>query len=174
MTYGFDVRTNSIDEQIARLNIDKYAEDLLGHLASARSDDISERKICFVAHSLGGVVVANSLTLTLEDERLKRIQDHITGVVCLGVPLGGSDLATLGKFISNLTQFFFKSRSKKMLEILQPKSGKLEDVRIRFLTRLNSRGEGNKIRPAFFYESLEVLPGLMVSFDIIAFRGNFG
>ena len=61
-----------------------------------------------------------------------------------------------------------------MLEILQPNSGKLEDVRIRFLTRLNSQGEGNKIRPAFFYESLEVLPRLMVSFDIIAFRGNFG
>ncbi|MCJ1383089.1 hypothetical protein MMC17_006202 [Xylographa soralifera] len=89
--------------------IDSAARDLLYQLSLDRPEDC-RRPIFFIAHSLGGLVVAKALILALDEDSEQfavtdRLQLHglVKGVIFMGTPFWGSFTATaLSPFVSAL------------------------------------------------------------------------
>jgi pimeloyl-ACP methyl ester carboxylesterase len=71
------------------------------------------RKLIFVCHSLGGLVVKQALVLTPQSSAIKDIQDRTTGIVFLGTPHGGSHLGRRLAWIA-----FITGSSKDLASIL--------------------------------------------------------
>lgn len=84
-------------------SIFSHAKDLLFGLARAREQD---RDILFVAHSLGGIIVKEVLRrseMTREDSVQNVFQSTI-GVVFMGTPHRGSDVASVGDMVRRVAQ----------------------------------------------------------------------
>jgi protein SERAC1 len=76
--------------------IDKYSAALYQNLASFRktTNTPSDRPIIYVAHSLGGLVVANALSRPYSaDKTAKKLTNNAVGIIFLGTPFAGSDKA---------------------------------------------------------------------------------
>ena len=173
ITYGYDATTHSFMKPIAQARLDNYACEMLGQLACERKqEDAANRKICFVAHSLGGLIVASALAQTPVEDRLKKIQQHVTGILLLGVPLRGSDSALMGTYLRKLIKLCgWKTGSEDILRDLSPCSKEFTDVRKRFVRRLKAREHGEtEIHITCFYEQIEVKGMGLVSSINISFQ----
>ncbi len=82
-------------------NIKHIASSLLSEIAKQRkTDEERYRKLIFICHSLGGLIVQRALTLPVdaavgEDRRL--LQESTGGIIFLGTPHGGSNLANVAR-----------------------------------------------------------------------------
>jgi hypothetical protein len=114
------------------------------------------RKIIFITHSLGGLVVQKALSLSRSrsEAHLKQLERYTTGIVFLGTPHHGSDLAAWATVCGKLVKSF-KDTNVDILNVLRPESEVLRDTQDEFGQLLESRkSEGRKINITCFYEEL--------------------
>ena len=83
------------------MSIENRSENLLNQL---RTSNIGDRRICFITHSLGGIVVKQMLqdASDLEIHEYADIGARTKGVVFLGTPNTGSELANLVESLNKL------------------------------------------------------------------------
>ena len=114
------------------------------------------RKIVFVAHSLGGLVTQDCLPLSRNDpeKHLQQISSCTIGIVFLGTPHHGADLAAWAKFGSDIAKIV-KHVNTDIVSLLKPRSEMLARVQAGFHGLLRRRkDEGLEIAITCFYEEL--------------------
>lgn len=100
MTFGYDADPKSFLGQVSQNRLGDHARTLLQDLARERTKPaVKDRPILFVAHSLGGLVVKKALSdaenYSDASKHLKAVATSTKGVIFLGTPHAGSELATL-------------------------------------------------------------------------------
>ncbi|KAL8722147.1 MAG: hypothetical protein Q9181_007550 [Wetmoreana brouardii] len=159
LSFGYDADVFNIWSRgpASKSRLSNHAESLVGKLVRERErSDTEDRKIIFVAHSLGGLVTEQALTHSKNsaEKHLNQIERSTIGIVFLGVPHCGSDLeawATVGRrMVSLLVQ-----TNKDIVNILNPDSEMLHMVENSFHTIIRQRKD-NPIEITCFYEELPV------------------
>jgi hypothetical protein len=85
-----------VDEPVVR--VDSLARGFLGAIAAMRTTE--ERRMVFVAHSHGGLVVKQALRTDFEEKSAAGLFSRTKGVLFFRTPHRGSDLAGFGRFIA--------------------------------------------------------------------------
>ncbi|OKP11536.1 Protein SERAC1 [Penicillium subrubescens] len=99
----------------------------------------TDRPIIFVAHSLGGLVVANALSKPHgTDEAAKEIADRTIGTLFLGTPFHGSSIAKYGNFAVNILKYFMPAAGQNIKD-LEERSAKLISINDAFAKFLKER-----------------------------------
>ncbi|KAG8529142.1 uncharacterized protein KY384_005777 [Bacidia gigantensis] len=108
LVYGYDATVASFTDGVSKDKIHNHAESLVASLAANRNiRRAAERPIIFVAHSLGGLVVKRALIYS-EDikgshtEHLRSIYVSTYGILFLGTPHRGSDIAKWGSLLESI------------------------------------------------------------------------
>lgn len=120
------------------------------------------RPIIFVAHSLGGLVVANALSRPHgTDEASKEPADNTIGALFLGTPFEGSSLAKYASLAIQFLQYFMPTQ-KENLKDLEKRSNKLASINDSFAKFLKER-DRSKTKPwleiACFFEERSLYKG---------------
>lgn len=110
--YGYDSNW-MIDAPV--VDIYSLAQNLLNTI-SAEHKDKPERRIIFVAHSFGGLLVKEALTDSSKTDAAS-ITSRTDGILFFGTPHRGSDLAWLGRFASKLLSLW--GSDPDILEMLE-------------------------------------------------------
>ncbi|KAK0643747.1 hypothetical protein B0T16DRAFT_459858 [Cercophora newfieldiana] len=109
-------------------DINNVASALLWQLDLVRQlPEEKHRKLIFVAHSLGGLLVQRALTLDDRVQGRKLIQDSTVGIVFLGTPHGGSQLANIFKRV-----MFFADSPRPLFDLLSVGSVELNRITTKF------------------------------------------
>ncbi|PMD17926.1 hypothetical protein NA56DRAFT_542480, partial [Hyaloscypha hepaticicola] len=157
LSFGYDADVAQIWGPACQNRINNHAENMLGALARLRERTDSEnRKILFVAHSLGGLVTENALCLSKSspETHISRIVDCTVGILFLGTPHFGADLASWAKFGSKLASILTSS-NPSIVAVLQPHSEVLANIQKSFHSLLRCRrDEGTEICITCFFEEL--------------------
>ena len=130
MTWGYDVQIERLLSSTSKASIFHHAETLLSDLDIVRTTrEQKQTPIIFIAHSLGGIVVKDALSLSRNEGPLfQDILPVTKGVMFLGTPHHGSRIATLGKVAFDLSRLFFKDPNTKILGALETNSEILERI----------------------------------------------
>lgn len=94
--FGYDADIVKLWNPASNSRLSNHAENMVGALVRKRErTETEKRRILFVAHSLGGLVVEKALSHSrgAVEKALRQIEQHTAGVVFLGVPHCGADLA---------------------------------------------------------------------------------
>ncbi|KAF2249300.1 hypothetical protein BU26DRAFT_316007 [Trematosphaeria pertusa] len=132
---------------------------MVGHLVGRREDTNTEdRKIVFVAHSLGGLVVERALQLSENsaEKHLRQIENSTVGIAFLGTPHAGSGFAPFAKSVGKALSFLGKRVNTDILEALKRDSQILLDVEDWFGHWRRRRAETNPVQITCFFEELEL------------------
>jgi len=123
-----------------------------------RDTQTSTRPIIFVAHSLGGLVVANSLAAKYNtDAQGKEVVDCTYGTIFLGTPFKGSDKAPWAEVARRLLSMFGDSTDQTIKD-LDKRSKKLQQISIDFHMVLQQRLSAKDLKPiqvACFFEEIK-------------------
>lgn len=157
LTFGYDANiVNMLGKGPAgNGRLINHAADLVGSLVREREKTGTEkRRITFVAHSLGGLVVKRALSHSKHSHKdhLSQVEQCTVGIVFLGVPHAGADLqglASLGASMLNP----LRTTNRAMLKVLDPDSEMLHHVDDDFQILLRERSD---IQITCFYEELRV------------------
>lgn len=109
--------------------------------AQTRAHRYGEEKDLVVAHSLGGLVVEKALNLSrgAVEKALRQVEQEAAGVVFLGVPHCGADLAAWACMGTRMVKLI-RHANKAIVEVLRPSSEVLREVEIGFRSILSRRG----------------------------------
>jgi hypothetical protein len=160
-TYGYNSR---IAFSGSASRVDDYARALLERLRARRREfpEDKKRPIIFICHSLGGIVLKKALIIAHErSERYSSISKDTFGVMFMGTPHRGSDMAFWTSIFSSLADILtLGSIRTELLQDLQPKSACLGNICSQFVERAQS------LRIFTVYERLKIkgLPGLVICF----------
>ncbi|KAL9064370.1 MAG: hypothetical protein Q9161_008926 [Pseudevernia consocians] len=114
------------------------------------------RKIIFVAHSLGGLVTQDCLWTSRNhpEKHLRQVSACAVGISFLGTPHHGADLAAWAKFGTIIARIV-KHANSNIVSVLQPGSEMLARIQDGFhgLLRMR-RDEGSEIALTCFFEEL--------------------
>ena len=125
-------------------------------LASLRTKDEKQKPLIFVAHSLGGLIVKDLLSLSIQKD--SKIVQATIGIAFLGTPHRGSRVASLGKIAFELSRLLFQNPNIKALRVLERNSEILERISSSFEHVLTS----NPLHVHSFREELETNGVLVV------------
>jgi hypothetical protein len=129
----------------------------LAHAVVALRQTIDQtRALIFVAHSLGGLVCEQALLVSNKagaDTRLRSVAEFTRGIVFMGTPHRGSDLASWGH---NLAKHLsrFRSVNRKLVKTLEVDSDILRAVEEDFQKMVLTPGYLTKIKVFCFYEEI--------------------
>ncbi|TEA19033.1 Protein SERAC1 [Colletotrichum sidae] len=142
LTYGYDSSVSHFFEGPANVsNIYDHARDLLQRLAGERVD-CENRRLIFIAHSLGGLVVKAALRdsqLASETKKdLRNVHASTIAVLFFGTPHRGSEWVNAGKMAQNFAKAFGFSTTSMNLDLLNKSSPTLERIRDEFTELLDS------------------------------------
>jgi hypothetical protein len=153
LTWGYDVQIDKILSAASKASIFNHAETLLFDLAMLRRNEGEKtRPIIFIAHSLGGIVVKDALSLSRnEDTFFNEIFPATKGVMFLGTPHHGSNVATLGKIAFELSRVFLRNPNVQILQALETNSETLERISRNFGQLLST----GRIKVHSFCEELD-------------------
>jgi hypothetical protein len=140
--------------------IDDYARSLLERIrAKRRAFHDAERPIIFICHSLGGIVLKKALIIAHERaDRYSSISRDTFGVMFMGTPHRGSDVAFWGKVFGTMADVFTAGSIRtQLLQDLQPKSSCVGEICLQFVER------SQYLRIFTIYERLKIkgIPGLV-------------
>ncbi|KAL4794679.1 hypothetical protein BDV19DRAFT_364614 [Aspergillus venezuelensis] len=157
-TWGYNSDIVRFWTQTPEQDIDCYSRDLCSDLSAKRKETNTEEvPIIFVMHSLGGLVCEEALLLgrVHPDEPVKMIGEHTRGMVFLGTPHGGSDLASWANIGLSFAKLF-KRLNNRNVKLLMKDSEKLAKIGEAFPLVLADRANApeTKIMVACFYETL--------------------
>lgn len=158
--FGYDADVISFWNPASNSRLSNHAENMVGALVRKRERTNTEtRRILFVAHSLGGLVVEHALnhSRSAAETVLHQIERYTAGVAFLGVPHCGADLAawaSIGTRMANV----LRRTNKDIVGVLEPGSEMLRTVEKGFRSILSLRkDEGSQIFVTCFYEELPVV-----------------
>ncbi|KZF24708.1 hypothetical protein L228DRAFT_245695 [Xylona heveae TC161] len=147
-------------------NIPRHAETLVSELCANRSlagDAATQRPIVFICHSLGGLVVKSALTYssTIQKknvEHLRSIYLSTYGILFLGTPHLGSDLAKWGSILESIARAMVPKAvlhtSPRLVNALKRQSESLAGI-TRYFESIDHR-----FQMYFFHEGLPMNFGL--------------
>jgi len=149
------------------MTIDDFSTALFEALKVLRQNDESALPIMFVAHSMGGLVVANALSQsqTSNEPGIKAIADHTIGTVFLGTPFNGSDLATYGSIAVSIYKYIAKAVQADSLKMLEKKSHKLVSISEKFAEFIKGRDlsrDKPRLNIACFFEQYAIVKDTFV------------
>jgi pimeloyl-ACP methyl ester carboxylesterase len=145
MTFGYDADVVKIFGMAGRNNLRNHGTSLASDV-SDRRNGCRERPIIFIAHSLGGLVCEQALLFCGEggDEFLENVVRSTRGIIFMGTPHAGADLATWGITIAKLLDKV-RSTNSAILGPLQRKSDVLIAIEQQFQKFLLKPGVNIKI-----------------------------
>jgi hypothetical protein len=147
------------------VTVHSLAQGLLDAIAAQRtSEEVTEhRRIIFVAHSHGGLVVKQALLTDFLTIRETGVVSRTDGVLFFGTPHAGSDLANIGRVVAMLLAAW--GSDGDILEFVKPDShanwelhGSFTDV----LKYSRDRDDG-PIKVWNFYEEIKTPIGFGLS-----------
>ncbi|EWC45501.1 hypothetical protein DRE_05359 [Drechslerella stenobrocha 248] len=162
LSYGYDTKVTSWFESATSNMIHHHSETMVSRLHNFRSRKIdgknsTERPIIWIGHSLGGILIKRALIYSNScgvdhNERLRSIRVSTQGVLFMGTPHMGSDLAKWGSLARKLLSFFPGVRlDSTMLSLLAQNSETLQNINTLFT------GISASFEIVYFYEELETL-----------------
>ncbi|OJJ51568.1 hypothetical protein ASPZODRAFT_55113 [Penicilliopsis zonata CBS 506.65] len=138
LTYGYNANVTAFTDGASKDKIHNHAETLVSGLAANRSlRECSERPIIFVCHSLGGLVVKRALiycrSVTNEKiEHLRSVYVSTYGILFLGTPHNGSDVAKWGLLLQNICAAVlprkFMESSPQLIAALKTNNETLQNI----------------------------------------------
>ena len=155
LSFGYDADIVKMLAPAGNSRLTNHAANLVGSLVREREESSREKsKIIFVAHSLGGLVVEAALSHSKhnDQEHLKQMELSTRGIIFLGVPHAGADLAGLATLVARMANTV-KSTNRDILKVLEPNSEMLNHVENQFQMILKHRQD---IPITCFYEELRV------------------
>ena len=148
LVYGYDADVTSFTDGVSTDKIHNHAEHLVACLcANRRIQKATERPIIFVAHSLGGLVVKRALIYSSEirgnkTEHLRSVFISTYGILFLGTPHKGSDLAEWGSRLERICDAVLPSKlvdtQPQLINALKTHSETLQNIDRQFI-QLTSR-----------------------------------
>ena len=124
-----------------------HARSLLSSLIDKREgDDELRRPIIFIGHSLGGILIKQSLFQATIEQRYDNISESTVGILFLGTPHRGNRKAAYGKVLANLATAIPNRPSPRLVDALQVNSGELMQLTAYF------RFQVPKYQVCSFYE----------------------
>ena len=161
MSFGYDADIVNLWNPRSHSPLTGHAENMVGALVRKRErTNTEERKILFVGHSLGGLVIEHALSHSRNsvEKFLRKIEQFTVGIVFLGVPHCGADLGAWESFGTQLANIV-KRPNQDLLGVLKPGSEMLRLVENEFHKILRLRkDEESEISITCFYEELDVHP----------------
>ena len=159
LSFGYDADIINLWDPASNSKLSNHAENMVGDLVRKREEtDTETRKIIFVAHSLGGLVTEYALSHSRNavEEHLHQIEHYTAGIIFLGVPHCGADLASWASFVTRMINIL-KRANEDIVGVLKPRSEMLRMVETGFHKILRQRkSEGSEISITCFYEELSV------------------
>lgn len=160
LSFGYDADFIGFWNPVSNSRLSNHAENMVGGLVRKRGrTNTQKRKILFVAHSLGGLVVEHAITHSRNTAEtfLRQIEENTIGIAFLGVPHYGADLASWGRFGTRIVNVLRRA-NKDIIGVLEPGSEMLRITEKTFRNILSLRkDEGLEISITCFYEELPVL-----------------
>ena len=161
LSFGYDADIVNFWNPASSSRLSNHAENMVGELVRHRERTNTEiRKILFVAHSLGGLVVEYALghSRNSAEIHLRQVERYTAGIVFLGVPHCGSDLASWAKVGAQMVKLLRRTNTE-IIGVLQPGSEMLRETQKSFHNILRLRqDERSKISITCFYEELACTP----------------
>ncbi|KAK6533117.1 Serine active site containing protein 1 [Arthrobotrys megalospora] len=158
MTYGYN---SNVIANTSGLRIREHADRFLDDIVDIRRA-CPDRPIIFVVHSLGGILVKQTIVVAAAKPRYRTtVFDRVYGVVFLGTPHRGSKHASIGSILAATTKLALQKPQTEIVKALESGSKDLLDLMKDFGDYLDH------IRVATFYESRETKIGLLTSLMIV-------
>ncbi|KAI5790603.1 P-loop containing nucleoside triphosphate hydrolase protein, partial [Peziza echinospora] len=106
-TYGYDSIPTGVMSGVSTKYIHQHAQTFLEDLWAQRRGNEIKRPIIFIAHSLGGILVKQALIISSQshaqhNEKLRSIITSTYGIMFMGTPHTGSDLARWGSVAESI------------------------------------------------------------------------
>ena len=159
ISFGYDADVVNWWRQASMNRVTNHADNMVGGLVRLREyTETEDRKIIFVAHSLGGLVTEAALPSSKHSpfEHIRQIERNTVGIVFLGTPHLGADAAKWGAFVSR-TLSAIRKTNVKIIELLKPDSEMLEKIQKDFQSVLRQRIDAQQsIEITCFFEELPV------------------
>ncbi|GAB1211701.1 hypothetical protein ATERTT37_000825 [Aspergillus terreus] len=159
ITYGYNANVSSFSDSVSSDHIHNHAETLASSLAANRSlKNCSDRPIIFVCHSLGGLVVKRALTYSknIQNERTEHIRSiwvSTYGILFLGTPHLGSDMAKWGVLLQNICSAVIPKKvmdsSSNLISALKTNNETLQNINSLFAEDMG------RYHIYFFHETLK-------------------
>jgi protein SERAC1 len=150
MTFGYDADIVRFWTIASSNRLGDHGKSLVYALLDQR-EQVGQRPIIFVAHSLGGLVCEDALNLSDRRQSLRSILSNTLGIVFMGTPHGGSYLASWGSAVAKYAKVF-RGTNRDILKTLQPGSSDLQRTEEDFQHML--RRDDVKLRVFCFYEAV--------------------
>jgi pimeloyl-ACP methyl ester carboxylesterase len=135
LTYGYDTHIRHyFGPSVNKCTVYDIAKDFLVALEASRVHE-PYMPILFVGHSLGGIVVKETLRQSKQasQKNLGTIFESTAGIMFFGTPHGGSDPRN---FLCNVAEKFFKATgvqvNEQIVNALLPSSERLRELRDEF------------------------------------------
>ena len=130
LTWGYDVQIEGLSTATSQASLFHHSENLLSDLVMLRKSDAAKVKpLIFIAHSLGGIVVKDALSLSGNESTVfNAVLPATIGVMFLGTPHHGSRAASLGRMVFEVSKLFFKKPNLQVLRGLETNSETLERI----------------------------------------------
>ncbi|KAK0725309.1 hypothetical protein B0H67DRAFT_126762 [Lasiosphaeris hirsuta] len=145
LVYGYnaDVYSSKKDQSPSNNFVHHHAQNLVNSLTQYRKNEGTERHpIIWVAHSLGGIVLKRALLYSNDvrahhQEDLRSIFVSTFGIIFLGTPHNGSNLAAWGRILQHMSDVvvprrFFETEPV-LLKTLKKDSETLQSINNHFL-----------------------------------------
>ena len=144
MTFSYDAKTASY-RSLSQSSFNLNANNLVDRLIKKRqNDDERKRKIIFISHSLGGLLVLQAVQYISNSYRedYERILESTVGFLFFGVPFFGSQLINLLKLLLDNSKWLFLNRiHRDKVEMLLPGSEQRQILVENFMSRLRRRND---------------------------------
>ncbi|KAL4783349.1 hypothetical protein BJX76DRAFT_330123 [Aspergillus varians] len=165
LSFGYDADVARFLAPVGQCNLREHATSLLNDIAAFRHNDGNvRRKIIFIAHSLGGLVVKKAISLseTAAEGDVRKLQHDFFATFFFGTPHRGSDLAPLTNAITKVMKLSRYPMNQDIVRLLQRDSEVLAEVEESFAIWL--RRNSHRFHVVSFYEEREIpVIGLVVT-----------
>ncbi|KAK7422687.1 hypothetical protein QQX98_001475 [Neonectria punicea] len=118
---------------------------------SNKREDCKSRPIVFIAHSMGGLVVAKAVTYADSRRELFPVMfEAIAATIFFGTPFGGAKEAAWATMYASVAEKFGKAYQSKLLDFMRPGEEALRELKSEFM-RLTKK-LNHKIEVVCFWE----------------------
>ncbi|KAI1156145.1 Alpha/Beta hydrolase protein [Nemania diffusa] len=160
LTFGYDASVIGFWRGVSGNSIGEHSNNLLSALSCCRSED-KARPIIFIAHSLGGLVVKDTLlsSRTSPEPHLRQILDSTWAILFLGTPHYGADLADIGQRLIGFAGLTTARTNQRIVGVLQRDSEVLSRIQKGFQELLRSQHQDGTraLEITCFYEELPLM-----------------
>ena len=130
------------------------------------------RRLIFIVHSLGGLVLKEALRISYAspDEHLQQTSQHTHGIAFMGTPHRGADIAPIVDATTKILRLFQQRVNSNLAPYLERGSPLLTGIEESFAVWLENKRGSTTRRPNItcFYEELELPTVGKVNCDLLS------